>query len=246
MLTLVEPTPRFRNNATSASLEQTARDLRLHRSYRKTYDFPRDYIDGYHRWLGTTAPLDPELHILRIGIEGWLFRPDALKLYELAYFGRDILELGTYKGLSTSVMSQALFNSGEPGMIYTVDLDEDFMLTAREGMKERGTQGRENVFFAAMDAGEFLRRQVRADRKFRFVFVDHSHEYEPMIEACGMLAQVTEPGAFVLFHDYNDPRNADPAVKEYGVYQAVADGLPSDEFEPWGMFGCTGLFKRRG
>jgi hypothetical protein len=244
MLTLVEPQPRFRNSVTAMTLEQTAWDRRLESVYRKTYDFPRDYIDGYHRWLGTSAPLDPELHILRIGIDGWMFRADALKLYEMAFFGRDVLELGTYKGLSTTIMATALFNSGEPGRIFTCDLIEDFMLEAREGMTRRGVLGRENVFFAVDDAGSFLRRQIRSNRRFRFVFVDHSHEYEPMLEACGMLADVTEPGAFVLFHDYNDPRNSDPEQTDYGVYQAVHEALP-EVFEPWGVFGCTGLFRRR-
>ena len=243
MLTLQELRPRHRNEITALSLEQTFHDRRLQSVYRKTYDFPRDYIDGYHRWLGTTAPLDPELHILRMGIEGWLFRADALKLYEMAFFGRDILELGTFKGLSTTVMAQALFNSGEPGQIYTCDLIDEFKQAAEQGMRERNVLGRENIYFAVDDATSFLRRQMRSGRRFRFVFVDHSHERQPMVETCELLSEVMEPGAFVLFHDYNDPRNARPEHSDYGVYQAVSEALPKDRFEPWGVFGCTGLFR---
>ena len=245
MLTLIEPKPVHRNGVTALSLEQTSHDQRLTAGYRKTYDFPRDYIDGYHRWLGIGAPYDPEMHILRIGVDGWLFKADALKLYELAFFNRDILELGTYKGLSTTILSNAVFNSGEPGKIYTVDLDPEFSAAARAGFEQRQVPGRENVWFAAASAGEFCARQIKAGRRFNFVFIDHSHEYEPMVETCQQLAHVTEPGAFCLFHDYNDPRNANPEVKEYGVYQAVAEYLPRDDFEFWGIFGCTGLFRRR-
>ena len=57
------------------------------------------------------------------------------------------------------------------------------------------------------------------------------------------LADVLWPGAFCLFHDFNDFRNADPAYEDYGVYQGVADGLQQGRFEFWGIYGCCGLYR---
>ena len=53
------------------------------------------------------------------------------------------------------------------------------------------------------------------------------------------------PG-FALFHDFNDPRNSMEEVADYGVYQGVMDGLRTDRWEFWGIYGCTGLFRRIG
>jgi hypothetical protein len=82
--------------------------------YQPTYEFKGEFIDAYHRLLGDTANYEGILLRLnnRSGpggerIDGWLRRADALKLYELAYFAkRDILELGCYHGLSTTILAR--------------------------------------------------------------------------------------------------------------------------------------------
>jgi hypothetical protein len=47
-----------------------------------------------------------------------------------------------------------------------------------------------------------------------------------------------------LFHAFPVARIAlnDP---EYGVFQGVGEGLPEKQFEFWGCFGCTGLYRKR-
>ncbi|MEZ4837503.1 MAG: class I SAM-dependent methyltransferase, partial [Caldilineaceae bacterium] len=94
------------------------------------------------------------------------------------------------------------------------------------------------------DAVAAAEAYATAQRQFGFVFVDHSHAYEPVYGVCRVLDQIIAPGGFCLFHDYNDIRNADPEDKEYGVYQAVVDGLNLDAFEFYGIFGCCGLYRR--
>jgi hypothetical protein len=79
--------------------------------------------------------------------------------------------------------------------------------------------------------------------RFGFVFVDHSHEYGPVRDVCEVLDRIVGPRAFVLFHDFNDPRNNDSANPDYGVSQAVFDALPAARFEFYGMFGCTALYR---
>lgn len=180
--------------------------------------------------------------MVNIGIDGWLLPQDALKLYEIAYFSGDILELGTYKGLSTSILCNAVFNSGRPRPIVTVDISRELSLEAKEDMNKRMILGKENVSYFVFNAITFVANLAEAGRTFSFAFIDHSHVYTHVKDCCKNLHRVIEPGGFVLFHDYNDPRNAHEACKDYGVFQGVNDGL--SDFEFYGIYGCTSLWRR--
>jgi hypothetical protein len=95
------------------------------------------------------------------------------------------------------------------------------------------------------EAAAFCRAEVAAGRTYRFAFVDHDHAYRSVLDVCRELSRLVAPGGFCLFHDYLDARNYDPTNTEYGVFQAVRDGLEASAFEPYGIFGVTGLFRRR-
>jgi cephalosporin hydroxylase len=230
------------NSDTFLKLEDTAKDLRLNMEYRKTYSFPGKFIDGYHQWL-SRCPVHP-YHMIDIGIEGWLFPADALKLYELAYFCEDILEIGTFKGLSTTVMANAVFNSGRQSPIVTCDVNPGSVAEARLGFRLRQVPDRELHHFFPWEGTAFVQHLGKAERRFSFIFIDHSHNYEHVLGVCQNISKVMVHGAFCLFHDYNDPRNL-PGIESYGVYQGVRDGLPKDEFDFFGVFGCTGLFRKK-
>jgi hypothetical protein len=46
--------------------------------------------------------------LINLGIEGYQHEAEALKFYEMSYFARGhILELGTHKGLPTSILAHA-------------------------------------------------------------------------------------------------------------------------------------------
>jgi hypothetical protein len=187
------------------------------RPYLPTHAFGGPFINESHRFYSTCPSKDGML--IDVGVVGWLLRADALKLYELAYFAPgDILEIGCSHGLSTSIIARAVIDSGLPRRIDTIDLDPTCV----------------------------TRELAGAGRTFAFVFIDHHHSYRPVFDVCVELASLTAPGALCLFHDYNDPRNADPANEDFGVYQAVQEGLPAADFEFHGIFGCTGLYRRRG
>ena len=235
----------FRHEHTFLDLEATRDDKRNLMPYQKTYSFPGPYINQAHHRLALSALHDAS-PMINIGIEGWLLPADVLKLYEMAYFCEgDILELGTYKGLSASIMAEASRDSGRDFVIVTVDLDPELSKEAKKGVEARKAPGRENIHFFVFDAVTFVANLATSERQFEFAFVDHSHRYEHVYGTCVNLHRVLKPGAFVLFHDYNDPRNADKANLDYGVYQGVHDGLSKDEFEFWGIYGCTGLFRRK-
>ena len=231
-----------RHEDTFLTLKETATDRRFDMSFRKTYSFEGEYLNEQHEHLVTKVH---STGMIDIGIEGWLLPADALKLYEMAHRCRgDILELGSYRGLSASIMNQACNDSAQSNVIVSVDLDLTAMKESEQQV--RGMPGGERAHFFRDDAGSAVRNLAAAKRQFRFAFVDHSHRYEHVIDACLQLHRVVELGGFALFHDFNDPRNIVEAETDYGVYQGVMDGLRSDRWEFWGIYGCTGLFRRIG
>ena len=184
---------------------------------------------------GITINWDPE-------ITGWLQRADALKIYEMAYFSNgDVLELGSYHGLSTSIISLANLTRPYRKMIYSVELDKECHKRTKETLRRKGVQ--EGITLINDDASKVVRKAAKKRKKHGFIFIDHSHAYQPIYEVCQLFDQIMEKDGFLLFHDYNDPANLDPEQPGMKVYQAVRDGLNHNAFEFYGMYGCTALFK---
>jgi predicted O-methyltransferase YrrM len=204
----------------------------------------RGFLNSHHEYLSNLRD-NPLLNLTAPGlldhaqgqpIEGWLWRADALKLYEMAYFAEgDILELGTYKGLSTCVMAQAILDSGRAARIVSVDIGDHGWRT--NAMRTRVLHV---IDFRLGDASEHLNNLIAEGRRFGFGFIDHSHTYTDVARVCPRLSSVLRVGSFAQFHDYADGRNGtDP---DYGVWQAVRDTLPQ-EFEFAGIYGCSGLYR---
>jgi predicted O-methyltransferase YrrM len=213
-------------------------------AYKKTHDFVGEFINDDHRFYSTCPTGRMAIPVcIDVGIDGYLQRGDALKLYELAYFCEgEILELGTHKGLSTSILAQSRYESRRTAVIETVDIDPGTNLIARANLK--GRPGSDIVRFNVEDAVAFMRRAQAEGRRFDFIFIDHWHGYDATYEATTLAVDLLSDGGFVLFHDYNDPSNYDPQ-HVYGVYQAVADTLlGAPDFLFYGNFGCCALFRK--
>lgn len=217
-------------------------------AYRPTCDYQGSFIDDFHHSLAHCPVKDEVLIQLSTGqwfrsvIPGWLRREEALKLYEMAYcVVGDILELGPYRGLSTSILSQANQHSPHRKTIYSVDLSP-VCVWATKWTLRRGKLY-ENVIVMWDDALEAVRKLATQGKRFDFIFVDHAHTYEAVYNLCRELGTILSPGGFCLFHDFNDCRNRDPEDHEYGVYQAVTAGLQPPAFEFYGVFGCAGLYR---
>ena len=221
------------------SLAETAIDRRFEMPYRKTYPFDGDYINAQHEKL--TERRHPS-GMIDFGIDGWLLPADALKLYEMAYWCEgDILELGAYRGLSAAIMNEACNDSHRASTIISIDLDPSAIELSRQELESR--PGGQRVLFFQNDGGSALRNLAGIKRQFRFAFVDQSHRYEHVLDACRSLHRVIAADGFVLFHDFNDPRNSHEGDLDYGVYQGVVDGLKIGRWEFWGIYGCSGLFR---
>jgi GT2 family glycosyltransferase/predicted O-methyltransferase YrrM/glycosyltransferase involved in cell wall biosynthesis len=208
------------------------------RPYRPTIIGFDHFINDQHRYYHEC----PTKGILiDVGIQGKLRREDALKLYEMAYYATgDILEFGTNRGLSTSILARAITDAGKSSELVTMELDERLAEHARRSLS--GLDLSRRVEFMVGDADASCQKLVDAGRKFHFAFIDHSHAYDHVVKACRRLSQLLVPGSFCLFHDYNTSREG---TAEYGVYTAVAHALDESHFEFCGVYGCCGLFRKR-
>jgi len=213
------------------------------RPYRRTFQFPGDTIDEFHARLAN-APLGRKgvSFGIDIGLDGYLARAEAMKLYELAYFGSgDVLELGTYMGLSASIVGNALRNRGG-GELHTCDISTVYSRTAQRCLKWH--PARPFIHFHTGNAPTFLDRMIAQQRTFGLIFVDHWHSYEQTHEVAIRLPRLVRPGGFAMFHDYNDPSARDPA-HPHKVFQAVRDGLDQDMFQPCCVAASSAVFQRR-
>lgn len=211
-------------------------------AYRKTFPFDGELIDANHRAIAA-APggrLGVEVCV-DLGIDGYLQRADALKIYEIARLGQgDVLEIGTHYGLSASIIASALATRGS-GRLETVDFIDFTTADAKANL--RGRPGEDRVTFTVIDGARRMRELAAEGLRFGYIFIDHWHGYQATYDAARELAGLLQPGGFVQFHDFVDSQNADP-THFYGVTQAVLDTVCKDgRFLFCGVYGCTGLFR---
>lgn len=231
---------------TFIKLEELGRDY----PYVPTFDFGKTYIDRTHQFFSQCPMQETVLIHIKNGrwwggdtIKGWLRQADALKLYELAYFAQgNILELGSYHGLSTCILSAANYRSPYRKHIYSVDLDAECIRQTKYNVKKKGLS--RDVSHICADATSALESFATDGKKFSFAFIDHSHAYTPVYSVCQILDKIMIDGGFCLFHDFNDPRNNEVNYQDYGVYQAVTQGLNPAQFEFYGVYGCTALYRK--
>lgn len=204
--------------------------------YRPTFPYDGPFIDDTHSQLAI-APTNGA--IIEIGIPGWLRPADALKLYEMAYFASgDILEFGSYHGLSTSIEAKAISNAKNNCHIFSLELDPHSAKFARQNTEQWSNLRTVIIGDARNSCCDFIAQ----NKKFDFAFIDHSHSYELVFAACEDLKLLLSTGSFALFHDFNDIRNGKCA--DYGVWQAVTDSFADGSFFFCGIYGCTGLWRR--
>lgn len=210
--------------------------------YEATFDFEGDFINLTHENLSKVSVRERGLIDIR-GIFGFLFKQEALKLYELAYFCKgNILEIGTHQGLSAFLMAHAIEDSGRKGVIKTFDVHKGFQDKAIENITRKGFS--KHVQFTLKDGLQAVLEfsQKETPEKFGLVFVDHDHTFEPNYNLCKLLDQVVEKGGFVLFHDYNDARNK---TQVYGVFEAVNKAIDKKDFTFYGIVGSIAIYRRK-
>lgn len=206
-------------------------DKRVDMSYAPSYDFDPPHVSDEHRRIGE----------LVAEIPGLLRPEDELKLYELAYFAPGpILEIGTYRGRSTTIMARAA-QAGSGAALFSVDVDPAALRAGAAAVSAHGVAGR--TVLVRGSASAMLRRF--AGLRPSLTFVDGDHSLEGVRRDLAAIEPAVPRGGLVLFHDYHDPRNDDPAIAHIGVKQGVEESWVSRDCEFAGVFGCCGLFRRR-
>lgn len=212
--------------------------------YMKSFRFLGPYATAFHRRVAN-APggrLGDSFWI-DLGVDGYLQHSEAMKLYELAYFSEgDVLELGTFRGLSTSIIAHALHDSGGRRMLDTCDIEPSYSASAQKFVDAQ--PGGAQVRFHVRDATEFLQELQVARRKFGMAFIDHWHSYDATYAAAIRLDALLCNKGFAMFHDYNDFFNCDPE-HVHKIYPAVQDTIVKNpNFEFCGIFGLSGVFRK--
>jgi len=211
----------------------------VYHEFRKTFEFPSEILGADFNKLIEDSPRG----MLVRKIRGRLRTADALKIYELAYFSDGvILELGTSEGLATSVIASGMRNSGRRREFTSVGLNAASSMAASQNLVEAGLI--DSVELVVSEAATFLDHAIATERQYGFVFIDHSQAYKATLAVCNRLDKITARGAFVLFHDFNDPRNRRDNFEKAGVFQAVQESLDLKQFEFYGTYGCSGLYRR--
>lgn len=211
--------------------------------YRKTFRFPGQHISRFHRALADAPDGCMGLPgLIDIGVDGYLWKPEAMKLYEIAYFARgDVLELGTFRGLSTSIIAHALHDR-DSGALITCDLDPASTEASRANIAH--LPGGDRIEFRSGDGTACMDSLIAERRRFGMIFVDHWHGYEATREAAQRAEQLISPGGFVLFHDYTDGHSIDPSHPNK-VYQGVRDTIvQSRNFRFSQICASMGVFER--
>lgn len=223
---------------------------RVDTSYRKTYAFEGDFIDDFQRSLACLRLNERGKTEFPFNFSNCLPAPefrrvivDLVKLYELAFFSTgNVIDLGTAHGRSSFVMSKALIASGNRNSVHTIELSAKQNAIALQNLK--AFPHCSNVIFYQGSGHVVLKELLRQGSSADFVFVDHCHEFEEAALTCALLDLIIPTSGMALFHDYYDSRNFDPDNLEYNVVKGIEAGLDFTRFEPLGIFGSTGLFRR--
>jgi predicted O-methyltransferase YrrM len=175
-------------------------------------------------------------------ISGWLRPEDVLKLYELAYFSPGaILEIGCHYGKSTVAIARALMDRESAVPFFSIDIDAAALRSAARTAAEQGVSDRVVFVYGSVVACFRAIPNLRPS----LVFIDGDHSREAVRRDLRALRRRVPDGATLLFHDFLEGRNYDPADREYGVTEAVDESWVASDCEFAGVFGSCGLFVRR-
>lgn len=181
--------------------------------HRRLHLEPREFNDLYRRHL--------------ITIEGWRYRPDLALLYLLA---RDVpgagrvLEIGSYRGLSTAALASGLRAGGREGTVHAVDPhtgDRQDLAQAGVAVIPSEQQFRSNL--ARVGLSDRVTPHVMTSdalhsswdgSSLRVLFIDGWHSYDAVQRDIEHWAPLVETSGVVLIDDYLNYEEVHRAVDD--------------------------------
>lgn len=169
-------------------------------------------ITDYHASL---LDLPIEKGVIKTDIDGWLQPIEAHYLYKCAYESANILELGSYHGLSTSIIAQAKIDSGNTGTITTVDVFSKNIEKTKYNVEKIAPSVK--ISYNIDDAINFVVKQNQLPMPvfYDMIFIDANHTYEWMKLLTQKVKLLSD--GIMLFHDYYH--------RSTGVKKAVTEVL---------------------
>ena len=182
-------------------------------------------ITDYHASL---LKLPIKKGVIQTDVNGWLQPKEAHYLYECAYESVNILELGPYHGLSTSIMAKAKMESGNKGSITTVDVFEHNIQITKQNLEKIAPSVK--ISYNVDDAINFCIEQndLAMPIFYDMIFIDANHTYEWMKLLTSKVKLLAD--GKMLFHDYYH--------RSTGVRQAVEEllGTPNKRVGSIGVY----------
>ena len=137
-------------------------------------------------------------------VEGWIFPGDLEALWSLSRCvqeGGSYLEIGSFKGLSTSIVYSSLVDMGLN--TFTIDAVDSFRFITSESFKHSSrVAGFDKVLTTHEEDSHSYLRKADKSKTFDFIFIDASHEYEDVKKDIELSLELLTPGAIISGHDY--------------------------------------------
>lgn len=161
------------------------------------------------------------------GIHGFLTAMDIVKLYQTAFElpkGAKILEIGSFFGLSSCIMANALRDAGnETARIYCIDLWENYHGSSLEAFKANCEKSGALPYIIPIQENSSIAVQKFKKASLDLIFIDGNHTYEGVSADLSLYWDKIAEGRVILGHDY--------APGSKGVLQAVAEF--KEKFPSW-------------
>jgi predicted O-methyltransferase YrrM len=163
------------------------------------------------------------LHARTAGVEGFLRPTEGYMLARLASSPTvqgEVVEIGSFKGLSTLWLAMGLKIANLPGKVHAVDhfkgspehqpgqrfADKDVaaggtLEAFRRNIAERGLADTVETI-AAGSADAARQWSARGGKPVRLLFIDGDHAYDATKQDFDLWSPFVAPGGLVAFHDY--------------------------------------------
>lgn len=166
---------------------------------------------------------------------GLISRGEALALYRLArlqHNGARILEIGSYRGTSSTAIGHAIKERDIE--LYCLDCWDDYYGQGFfEGIPSDNTPSDLEIFRYFLNNTAFVKDQLRilkgpsfkfkellATAFFNLIFIDAAHDYDNVVQDINIAFKALLPGGIICGHDYHSDG--------HGVIEAVNDLIADD------------------
>jgi predicted O-methyltransferase YrrM len=182
-----------------------------------------DGVHDIHQAMGTSG--------LSMGYPSW----NLLYYTALCSLSRPspvVVEVGTNRGYSTSVLAQALADGGRGGVVHTIDIDPEGQEVARTTVERAGH--RDRVRFHTGDSVEQLGKLAAEVASVDFVLLDGAHEYEKVVDEFAVVHPLTTERTIVYFDNTGSEGVADALVDIRANYAGNLIEFPNCSWWPPG------------